>query len=315
MHEERKPGKVISYLLQLKVVAHILAISKRIVIPGFDKLPLYSVASFFISGLRKSSITTRASSMAFHFFLALFPAIIFFFTLIPYIPIADFQDQLMELLGSILPENVFDASRQTIEGIVNDKRGGLLSVGFLSMLYFATNGINSMIHNFNQTYHAVETRNFIQQRLVSIVLMLIMSTLILAAILIIILGKQVLQLMVDESWMKEQWTILLFEGGKWLIMIALYFFTISFIYFLGPAKRSRWRFISAGSTAATFFSILTSLGFAFFVNNFGQYNKLYGSLGTIIVMMLWIYFNSLILLIGFELNASIKSAGTKPTLQ
>ena len=175
MQEKPKERKLLKFILELKLVAAVLELSKKIVLPGFDKLPLYDVAGFFIQGLQKSSITTRASSMAFHFFLALFPAIIFFFTLIPYIPIENFQDQLMELLGSVLPANVYDASRETIQDILSDKRGGLLSIGFLSMLYFSTNGINAMIHNFNQTFHTLESRNFVKQRLVSIFLLLILS--------------------------------------------------------------------------------------------------------------------------------------------
>lgn len=307
--ENHKQNKFITFILGLRPVKFVINLSKKIVLPGFDGLPLFNVGTFFFWGIQQGSITTRASSMAFHFFLALFPAIIFFFTMIPYIPVDNFREQLMDLLSNVLPSNVYDASKGTIESIVNDRKGGLLSIGFLSMLYFSTNGINSMIRNFNQTHHAMETRGFFKQRMVSIALMLILSVLLLAAILLIILSKSILGYMVDQGMLDKEWVVYMVQGGKWVIMIALYFFAISFIYYLGPAKKSVWRFVSAGSSTATLFSIVVSLAFAFFVNNFGQYNKLYGSIGTIIVMMLWIYFNSVILLIGFELNASIKSAG------
>jgi membrane protein len=122
--------------------------------------------------------------------------------------------------------------------------------------------------------------------------------------------------MFHHGWLKNKTQLFIILTFKWLVIAALLFFTISFIYYYGPAKKRKWRFISAGSTLATCLSILTSIGFSYFVNNFGQYNKLYGSMGTLIVVLLWIYFNSLILLIGFELNASInKAKAENETLQ
>lgn len=278
--------------------------SKRIVLPGFEGLPLYSVAVFFFKGLYKGSITTRASSLAFNFFLALFPSIIFLFTLIPYVPIANFQDTLFELLKGIMPKTAFEASEDTIMDIIKNQHGGLLSVGFISALFFSTNGVSSMIDGFNNTYHAIESRSLLKQRLISLILVLITTLLLVLAIALIIYSAIILKaLPLGHS------SRYLIQIGRFVIVFLLLFMIISFNYYLGPANNKGWRFISAGSTFTTIMCLLTSLGFAWYVNNFGTYNKLYGSIGTLIIVLLWIYFNSIMLLLGFELNASIHSAG------
>ena len=281
-----------------------IALSKKIILPGFERVPLYNVAAFFIKGIQNGTITSRASSVAFSFFLALFPTIIFLFTLIPYVPIQDFQNQLMDLLREFMPKSAFEATESTLEEIIKQPHGSLLSVGFISALYFSTNGFNSLIDAFNQSYHSIETRGVIRQRLVSILLVIIQTFLMLTAITLIVLTEFILYKFIPRDNFAAYGILI----GRWLIVLALLVSTISFIYYLGPASKKGWKFISAGSTLATILFIITSLGFAFYVNNFGQYNKLYGSIGTLIVVLLWIYFNSIILLLGFELNASIHSA-------
>jgi len=294
---------VASNLLK-KVASPFIMASRRIVLPGFEGLPLYSVAIFFFKGLYKGSITTRASSLAFNFFLALFPSIIFLFTLIPYVPIASFQDTLFELLKEVMPKAAFEASEDTILDIIKNQHGGLLSVGFISALFFSTNGVSSMIDGFNNTYHAIASRSLLQQRLISLILVLITTLLLVIAIALIIYSAIILKaLPLGHS------SRYLIQIGRFVIVVLLLFMIISFNYYLGPINKKGWRFISAGSTFTTIMCLLTSLGFAWYVNHFGTYNKLYGSIGTLIIVLLWIYFNSIMLLLGFELNASIHSAG------
>ena len=259
----------------------------------------------------KGGITTRASSLAFNFFLALFPALIFFFTLIPYIPIPNFQEELLILIKQILPTDAFNAAQATILDIVNEQRGGLLSLTFFITLLFATNGIDSMIDGFNRTYHVIESRSWLRQRLVAFNLTIILALLFVIAIILIIFSEVVLNYLMRLGIIVDYFVYYLLLAGKWIILTALFLFTISFSFYYAPAKKKTFRFISAGSTLATILCLLTSLAFSFYVNNFGQYNKLYGSLGTLIVILLWIYFNSLVLIIGFELNASIERARTK----
>lgn len=271
-------------------------------------MPIYDVADFFFTGIQRGAIKTRASSLAFSFFLALFPAIIFLFSLIPYVPVDNFQDQLLELIKNLLPTNAYEATRATIEDIIKHQRGGLLSVGFFLALYFTSNGFMALMKGFNTSYHVSESRKPWQRRRAALVLTFILSVLLIIATVLIIFGEIATKYLVHHHILKTKTQVGFLLVSKWMVVMALFFFAISFLYYYAPSVKKRWRFISAGSTFATVMSLLSSVGFAYFVNNFGQYNKLYGSIGTLIVIMLWIYFISLILILGFELNASIENA-------
>lgn len=224
---------------------------------------------------------------------------------IPCIPIAHFQQQLLNLLQSILPHNAFLAIEGTIENIVTQPRGGLLSFGFMAAFFFSTNGIVSVIAAFNGTIHAIETRSWVNQRLVALVLAIILTLLTTFSVALITLSQTLTRFLVRTGYLHSNLTYDLLLGGKWLIICALFFFSYAFLFYLAPAHKTKFRFISAGGTLATLLTIITSIGFSYYINNFGQYNTLYGSIGTLVVVMLSFYFNSLILLIGFELNVSI----------
>jgi len=148
----------------------------------------------------------------------------------------------------------------------------------------------------------------VKRRLAAVVLTIILSILLILATVLIIFGEIAIKYLVVNHILKTKTQVWMLLLGKWFVVLSLFFIAISFLYYYAPSVKKRWKFISAGSTLATILTILTSIVFAYFVNNFGQYNKLYGSIGTLIVIMLWIYFNSLILLLGFELNASIDNA-------
>ncbi len=296
--------RINTFLLESFVVVFIIKLSKKIILPGFQKMLLYDVAIFFLKGMQKGALPMRASAVAFSFFLAIFPSIIFVFTLIPYIPIENFQEKLLGLLSEFMPHNAYEATKDTIMDIVTNQRGGLLSIGFISALYFSTNGFNALITAFNTTYHEIETRTPFQQRIVS-VLLVIIATLLLTIAIGLIIGSEIALNLIFK---KEQASYYLIGIGRWIILFGLFYSLISFTYFLGPSRKTRWKFASAGSMFATVLTVVTSVGFAYYVNNFGQYNKLYGSIGTLLVVLLWIYFNSLVILLGFELNASIHQA-------
>jgi len=309
----RKKLIIVSKIETLK--AYLEKKSEHIILPGKSRITLFEISSFLITSIGKGKISTRASSIAFKMFLAVFPAIIFLFTLIPYIPIDNFQDQLLELFKSFMPHEAYLTVRDTIIDIAIHKRGGLLSMGFVFALYFATNGINAIITAFNETSLALETRTWIQKRIISIFLVAILTILVTVAIAIITSSGFFFDYLVKEGILRINVTYYLLIAAKWFIVIALSYFAISFIYYLAPAKKTDWRFFSLGSSIATVLTIIVSLGFSIFVNNFGQYNKLYGSIGTLIVVLIWIYLNAFILLIGFEVNASIKNVHIKRNLK
>lgn len=282
--------------------------SETIILPGTNQITLYEVSFFFWKGLQKGAIGIRASSIAYNFFMALFPAIIFIFTLIPYIPIHDFPIELYLLIQSVLPDNAFLTVENTITDIITRPRGGLLSFGFLAAMIFSTNGITAMMSAFDITNHTYHKRKWLNQRLTSIILVFILSFLLTIAIGLITGGQWILNYLVKNDILRINFTFYLLILGKWIVIIALFFSAFSFLYYLAPAKRSGWKFISAGSVIATFLSILIAIGFSYYINHFGKYNKLYGSIGTFLVIMVWLYLNSYILLLGFELNASIRQA-------
>ena len=288
----------------------IIQIARRIKPIGFAGLSLYDVAIFFWKGLMEGAITTRASSLAFNFFLAFFPSIIVFFTLIPYIPIEGLQETLMELLAVVLPPSTNEITFTTLDDIINNPRGGLLSLGFILALYFSTNGINSLIEAFNSSYHIREIRPLIEQRILSLGLTLLLSVMLIIAIGLIIFGTVVVNYLVETEIITSSAADLIIYG-KWMVMLAMLFFGISILFHLGPALKSKWKLFTPGSIFATIFIIITSIGFNYYINNFSQYNKIYGSIGTLMIILLWMYFNSIILLTGFELNASISNAKEK----
>ena len=285
----------------------VIEVVKKIKPLGFTGLSLYDVSVFFIKGLQEGAITTRASSLAFNFFLAFFPSIIVFFTLIPYIPIDGFQQTLMEIISNILPPSTNSATFSTLEDIINNQRGGLLSIGFILALYFSTNGMSSLIQAFNSSYHIRENESIIKHQMLSILLTIVISALVFLTIILIIFGKAVIVYMIDYQLINENKLILL-NTAKWVILIFMLFLGITTIFNLGPAIKSQIKIFSPGAILATLFIILTSIVFSFYIDNFSQYNKIYGSIGTLIIILLWIYFNAIFLLIGFELNASIFNA-------
>lgn len=285
----------------------VIELVKKIKPLGFTGLSLYDVSVFFIKGLQEGAITTRASSLAFNFFLAFFPSIIVFFTLIPYIPIDGFQQTLMEIISNVLPPSTNSATFSTLEDIINNQRGGLLSIGFILALYFSTNGMSSLIQAFNSSYHIRENESIIKHQMLSILLTIVISALVFLTIILIIFGKATIIYMIDYQLINENKLVLL-NSAKWLILIFMLFLGITTIFNLGPAIKSQIKIFSPGAILATLFIILTSIVFSYYIDNFSQYNKIYGSIGTLIIILLWIYFNAIFLLIGFELNASIFNA-------
>jgi len=284
---------------------------KKLVLPGFDGVPLSSVFKFIIKGFGKGVLVTRASSIAFNLLMALLPASIFLFTLIPFIPIPNFQQELIKLFESIIPSEAYAFLESTIVDVITRRSGGLLIFMFFATIIFSTNGIHALIHAFVVSAHDFKSRTWIDQRKISIVLLLIIVFLISLAGSLLIFGKMAITRLVELHILESNLVYYAIITLKWLVIVLLLFLAISFLYWFAPAKKSDFRFISPGSIIATLLFILTSLGFSAYVNNFGQYNKLYGSIGTLMVMLVWLYLNSIALLVGFELNVSIKAANAE----
>ncbi len=292
-------------LLRFKPYFLFIEWTKVMILPGFSPLPIYTVASFFFQEIGKDELINKASSLAYNFMLAIFPAILFLFTLIPYIPIEHFQDQLMSLIALVLPIEAYIAVKSTLVDIVSNQNSKLLSFGFAFALIFATNGVHTLMQAFNKSSLIIETRPWFKQRLVALYLTLLISFALIFGLVIMTIGEYIFGVLKSELRFRDSFWIYILNMARWFILIILYFVTIAIMYRYGPANAKKWKFFSAGSWMATILAVITFWGFSYYINNFSNYNKLYGSIGTLIVLMIWLYLNSLIILVGFELNASI----------
>lgn len=278
---------------------------RTIVLPGFQGVPMWYFLKFFNQQMANEVVTLRGSAVAFNFFLALIPSFIFFFTLIPYFPIENLDQQVMELLKGYMPDSAFITIESTVKDILNQRRTGLLSLGFLFTIYFATNGFYSLLDAFNQE----QGRPFVTKWLTAFGLMLALAFLFLVGIVVYLVSEIILYQVINLEifiYAPNYFVIQLFQI---LIVFGLIFLAVSILYFLGPSQRHRRpQLFSPGSIVASILMVLTSIGFAFYVENFSQYNKFYGSLGALIVLMIWLYLNATVLIIGYEINESIKLA-------
>jgi membrane protein len=287
--------------------------SKSIYLPGFQGLPLYDVVVFFKSQVQKVGLNDRARSIAFSFLMAIPAATIFLCTLIPYLPVSKkLTNQLLLLTKEITPnQNTYTMISNFLNDFLTKQRGGLLSIGLFVALYYASNAMMGLMRSFNKSLASHRPRNYLENRWIAIRLTFIMILLLIGCIVILVTQDELLKyvfraLHIHRSSMKG-----VFKTLRWVVIIPLFYFTIAFVYRHAPAIQKKWRLISPGTTLATILMILLTFIFSFWVNKFGTYNKVYGSIGTILILMIVIYFNAMILLIGFELNVSIHALREK----
>ena len=279
--------------------------SKETSLPGFRGIPIYDVVNFFIGQVQTIGMTERASSIAFNFVMAIPPAIIFIFTLIPLLPITDqFQEQLFDLIRDVIPgEKEKPVLVNFLKDFINNPRNGLLSLGFVLSMFFSSNAMMGIMRSFDKNYIGFRKRKGFQKRLVAIKITMFMYIIVFVSVLLLT-GRE---FVLEYLGIKNETARAIILNARWLVIILLFFACISFIYRHAPAVHKIWRLINPGSILATFLMLLMTLLFSWWVGQFGQYNQLYGSIGTVLILMALIFLNSLVLLIGFELNVSINS--------
>ena len=284
-------------------------IFKRIYLVG-RMITYYSVYKIFIDKLREDEIFERSSSVAFSFTIASFPLIIFLFTLIPYInawiPEIDSVKILLFLEG-IMPKDMYSIAKNTILDLVETKRGGLLSLGFFATIFLSSNGFNSLIKTFNSCHKVKENRSFYETRLIAIILTLLFSLVAIIAIILSTLGDFIINILLDFNLFEEAeyYSLIL---SKLTILFISFYLAISSTFYFAPVIHNKWSFISSGAIMSAAGCVITSSLFSYYINTFPIYNTLYGSIGILIAYMVWIYFISIIILIGFEWNTSIDIA-------
>jgi membrane protein len=311
---QNKQGKIKKTVSKIKDSA--VDYSKSHYFIGSGRITLFDFFRFFWTGLRNESIGIRGSSLAFKIFLSLFPAMIFFVTLLPYFSSAGFQDALLQTIQSILPEYSYKALENTLKDILYYPRFGLTSVVFILSLFYSVSNMNSILNTFNKSHHLKDNRKFLKKILVSLWLTLLFFSIILLSLAFISFNKTFVQWLKEHDIFGSGFYVAALQYGRWIILFFMMLTWLSILYSLGPSIKTKFRYFNPGSIFSSFFFIIISLGFNFFVNHLSSYNKLYGILGVILVFFLWLYYNAIIILIGFEINASLFIApDKKPDLE
>jgi membrane protein len=282
----------------------------------YENVSLYKLVKIFLRNLYRDEIMDRSHGVSFNFILAVFPAIIFLFTLIPYIT-AYFprinNESIMLFLGELMPPSMFEVISSTVLDILSNQRGGLLTFGFIFSVYLSTNGMMSLMRAFNACYKTTERRSGLKMRIIATALTINLAVVLFLAVSLLIVGQFVLDYIIAhlpefKTLDINSFTVYMILILRFVVIFVVFFLAIATIYYFGPAIHYNWKFFSIGSFIATLLCILLSYGFSYYVTNFGTYNKVYGSIGVLIALMVWVQLVTVVLLVGYEINASIHSA-------
>jgi len=273
--------------------------------PGFEGLSIYDLVLFLLRSFKEGNYSIRAAAISFNLILAIFPLLLVILALIPYLPIDGFQASVLAELIGVVPSDMRPFLVPTLEDLVLQKHYFVLSIGFVLTVYYASNSINTILSSFNSSFQIELKRHPIKQRLIALSLSLVWALLSLGAIVLIILGEELIQLINNSLSLDHTAAYYLGHGIKWIIVFFMLILGITVLYNFGNPEVKKFKFVSAGSSLAALVIILASIGFIAYATNFGNYNELYGSLGSLIVLLVWVNLCSRILLIGFELTTKI----------
>lgn len=278
--------------------------TRKIILPGLNGLTAYDLWEIYSGGIIKGTFSTRASAIAFSFFMALFPFLLFVLNLIPYINfIDDFQLQFLVFMDSLLPPTTSEFFNDIFLDIANTPRGSLLSFAFILSIFLMTNGVNAIFTGFEFSYHTNANRSIIRQYMVAVGISIFMALLLLiTVILTVYLTYAVDDLSEIGIFIEKGISVMLV---KYAVFILLIYITVSTLYYFGTKEGKQSNFFSIAALITTLLMLVTTYLFGVYIENFSQYNELYGSIGALLVLMIYIWLNSNILLLGFELNACL----------
>ena len=288
---------------KIPVIRNLMHGAKRVKLPWLEGLSLYDLLEIYIIGIVEGAITYRAGAVAFSFFMALFPFALFILNLIPYIPIEGFQQDFLKFLEESVPPNTYEAIASIINDILNNSYQGLLSSGFLLSIFLMANGLNAILGGFESSHHVIIKRGFLRQYLVALGMSLVLSLLLIVTVATAVIFEVFIQTTKLENVFNNN--IQFIEIGRYGFLIVMILITSSILLKFGTKEASTTSFISIGSVFTTILIIISSYIFGIWVVKFSQYNELYGSIGTLLIMMFYIWLNCMVLLLGFELNTSI----------
>ena len=279
---------------------------KSVTLPGFRGKPLYDVLVYFVQGFSKGYLTDRAAAVAFNVFLAIFPAIMVLFTFIPYMPLEGVQTIIVDTIQHILPQNISARVVGTIDEIMSRQHNTLMSIGIIMAFYFSSGAVRAFFRGFDMGVNHIGKMSFIQMQLGALLVTLIIGVLLILSVVLIIVGNDVLPWFFNKINFYNKFVITIIEIGRWLLTVFALLVAIAVLYYFGnPDKHKKFRLFTPGTIMFTLLFIVGTVGFNFYIVNFSRYNALYGSIGGLIIFMMWMYVNCIIILIGYELDASI----------
>lgn len=290
---------------KLPVVKQLILLTQRVKLPWLHGLSLYDLLDLYFIGVIEGAISYRASAIAWSFFMALFPFMLFILNLIPYIPIDGFQDDFMGFVQQSVPPTTYDAIYKIINDILHNSHSGLLSTGFLMAILLMTNGVNAILGGFESGHHVHITlkRKFFRQYFVALALSILLSLVLIVTVAVIVIFEVLIQKTKIQDVLSDN--IPLIEMGRYIFVILMILMATSLLFKYGIKREKNRKLISIGSVFTTILIIISSYFFGIWVVKFSKYNELYGSIGTLLVVMFYIWINCMILLLGFDLNASI----------
>jgi membrane protein len=290
-------------LNKVKKLGWIVRLGKNVKVPGLRGMSVYEVFKLYTLGILKGALTSRAGGISFSFFMALFPFLLFILTLIPYVPIEGFQQDFLFMIERLLPPNTASSFEGVISDIVNNKYSGLLSFGFIASIFLMANGVSAIFVSFEYSYHVIEMRSILRQYFISMLMAIVLSLILVVVVAVTVYFEIGINDLKARGWLEDD--VYWIDKGRYFLLVVLIFFSVSVLYKYGAKEVKHKTFFTPGSILTTLLTLVMFRLFAIYVLKFATYNKLYGSIGTLLVLMLFVWLNAIILLLGFELNASI----------
>ncbi len=290
--------------INIPVIRDLVRFSKQIKLPGMGGFSLYNLLDVYGTGILNGTFSFRASSIAYSFFLALFPFLLFLLNLIPYIPIDGFQTRFLIFMEALLPAQTTEFFYPIIADIAVNPRAGLISFVFFLSIFLSANGVNTIFSAFEHSFHVTINRSFFRQYLVAIIVSIFLALLLLTSVGVILYGEYIIHDLQSRAYIdNDVFWISFFQFMVFLVMIYV---IIATLYYFGTKEGKQSHFFSVGATTTAVLFIVTTYLFGVYINNFSNYNELYGSIGALLILMFYIWINANLLLLGFELNVSIR---------
>lgn len=296
-------------LLQIPIVSSFVRVGKSIKLPGLEGLSLYEMLEMYVLGIIKGALTSRASAVAFSFFMAIFPFLLLVLNLIPFVPIEDFQADVIHFIDGLLPPQTSEFFNTILLDIMQNRRSGLLSLVFFLSIFLSANGVHSIFAAFDNSYHVEVNRSFLKQYLFSLGVALLLGILLLITVVGIVFFEFIVAFLIEKGLLED--ALFWINTGKYFFYLLMIVLAVGSLYYFGTAKCNRSRFFSVGLWVTSLLFVCTTYLFGVYVENFSRYNELYGSIGALLILMIYIWLNSNILLLGFELNATLKKMKQK----